>query len=110
MAKPRRDGRNEWDVEREAGEEFKRLNPPPEKAPRTEKIDPLPAGLVQHLGQGGIWLILSERGHRSDQPVTEMTIVLGPAAGKSTQAGEDRPHARRVGAAPGTGRYLADPE
>ncbi len=77
MAKPRRDGRNEWDVEREAGEEFKRLNPPPEKAPRPEKIDPMPAGLVQHLGQGGIWLILSDRGHRSDQPVTEITIVLG---------------------------------
>lgn len=77
MAKTRRDGRNEWDVEREAGEEFRRLNPPPQKAAKPEKIDPMPAGLVQHMGQGGIWLILSDRQHRSDQPVTELTIVLG---------------------------------
>jgi len=77
VAKARRDGRSEWDVEREAGEEFRRLNPQPQKAAKPEKIEPMPAGLVQHMGQGGIWLILSDRQHRSDQPVTELTIVLG---------------------------------
>jgi hypothetical protein len=44
MAKPRRDGRNEWDVEREAGEEFKRLNPPPKKHPGRRRSTPCPPG------------------------------------------------------------------
>ncbi len=80
MAKTRHDGRSEWDVKHEAGQAFERQNPPPKKAARPEKLEPMPAGLVPHAGQGGMWLILSERdtyGHRAGPPATELTIVLG---------------------------------